>query len=349
MTKAFVRHEPLFRNWVKKLPDSLSAYPAEDKRYHLVVSLACPWAHRCLMTRSLKGLEDCISVSIVHPVFARTKPTSSTDLHAGWQFETPGNPPVANSAGFGSIDCDDVLTGKPDPVISGAIYVRDIYERHMERDDHERFTEEQLATLKYSVPILWCKKTQKIVSNESSEIIRMLNDEFNDFSKCPQVDLFPPHLLNQIESVNSWVFTDINNGVYKCGFGKDQHSYDEAIETLFSSLDRAENILSKSKFLCGDTMTAADIRLFATLIRFDEVYVVYFKTNCKMIRSDYPNLLRFCSDIYHIPEIKKTVNMKHIKQHYYTSHPTLNYYAIIPKGPDFLKTLDEFKANRQSF
>lgn len=168
----------------------------------------------------------------------------------------------------------------------------------------------------------------------------MFNSSFNKIAKNPDLNLYPEELSKEIDEVNSWVYPNINNGVYRCGFAKSQEAYDEAVKQLFESLDKVEETLSKKELICGDILTEADIRLFMTLIRFDEVYVVYFKTNVKMIK-DYPNIFKYLKKIYNIPEIKKSINMDHIKVHYFTSHPTLNAYSIVPSGPTIIKLLEQ--------
>jgi len=172
--------------------------------------------------------------------------------------------------------------------------------------------------------------------------MEIFNNSFNDFAKHPKLDYYPAHLLEAIKEVNAWVYDNINDGVYKCGFAKSQEAYDEAFDNLFNHLDKMEGILSKHRYLCGNEITASDIRAFVTLVRFDEVYVVYFKCNKGTLKDRYPNIFNYVKDIYQLPGIAKSVNMKHIKRHYYTSHPTLNHYGIIPKGDpvDFMSPHD---------
>ena len=315
MKGAFKRVDAGFRRIIKK--DSELA--PEAGRYHLYISFACPWASRCYAVLRLKGLEDTIGVSVVHPTWQRTNPL---DDHTGWAFKDPKDAPIPNQKGFGSFSCEGCI---PDTV-NGAKFIRDLYE--LSKD----------SIGKYSVPVLWDKKTKTIVNNESSEIMRMLNSEFNDISKVTELDIYPETLRSVIDEVNGWVYEHINNGVYRCGFAKTQEAYDAAVESLFVHLDKAEEILSKHRYLCGSQLTEADIRLFMTLVRFDEVYIVYFKTNCRPIAS-YPNLLNYCRDLFSLPAVAASVHMDHIKTHYFTSHPTLNWYAIIPKGPNFVALL----------
>jgi len=314
----FVRKEAAFRNWIS--PDS-DRFKPESGRYHLYVSYACPWAHRTLIMRSLKGLQDHIGLSVVHPTWQYTKP--GQDEQAGWVFKKEGDAPLANLNGFGSFPCKDVI---PDTV-NNAKSMRELYE----------LSKDTAGT--YSVPVLWDKKEKVIVNNESSEIIRMFNSAFNEFSKQPELDFYPESLRAEIDKVNEWVFSSINTGVYKTGFAKTQEAYEEGVTNLYNALDRVEKILEKSRFLVGTELTEADIRLFVTVLRFDEVYAVYFKCNKKKI-VDYPNIWAFARDMYQTPGIAETINMNHIKTHYYTSHPLLNHYAIIPIGPNFEETLN---------
>ncbi|KAF1862221.1 hypothetical protein Lal_00026745 [Lupinus albus] len=182
--------------------------------------------------------------------------------------------------------------------------------------------------------VLWDKKLKTIVNNESSEIIRMFNTEFNNFAENPTLDLYPTDLKTQIDENNELIYGSLNNGVYKCGFAKKQEPYNEAAKQLYEALDKCEDILNKHRYLCGNTLTEADIRLFVTLIRFDEVYAVHFKCNKKLLR-EYPNLFNYTKDIFQIPGISSSVNMEHIKLHYYRSHPSINPFGVIPLGPDF--------------
>uniref|UniRef100_A0A7S1UL66 GST C-terminal domain-containing protein n=2 Tax=Phaeomonas parva TaxID=124430 RepID=A0A7S1UL66_9STRA len=301
-----------------------SKYPAVAGRYHLYISHACPWANRCLAVLKLKGLEDAIGVSIVHPTWEKTKP--EVDEHAGWVFKSPEDPPIPSTAGHGSFK-PKVLV--PDSV-NNAPTVRALYDIANDTGG------------KYSVPVLWDKHTSTIVNNESSEIIRMFNSAFNENGLCknPELDLYPKHLRSEIDAVNEWVYPTINNGVYRCGFATTQDAYETAFAELFGSLDRVEDILSRQRYIAGDQLTEADIRLFMTLVRFDEVYVVYFKTNGKAIR-EYPNIMDYCRELYQIPQIGESIDMEHIKMHYFTSHPILNTYAIIPVGSNTIENLQQ--------
>lgn len=291
----FKRTTAGFRNWITPdgEPGSSGAggFPAESGRYHLYVSYACPWAHRTLIFRALKGLEDHITVSVVHPDM----------LDDGWTFETD----------FAGTTGDD-LFGKP--------FLRDIYTQ-AQPDVSGRVT----------VPILWDKKTGQIVSNESSEIIRMFNSAFNDLTGN-DTDYYPEDLREQIETINARVYDEVNNGVYKSGFATTQEAYDEAVVTLFDALDWLEGILSENRYLTGDRLTEADWRLFTTLVRFDLVYHLHFKCNRKRI-IDYPNLWGYTRELYQVAGIANTVHFDHIVRHYHYSHDTINPNRIIPINP----------------
>lgn len=292
----FVRKAPQFRNWIttdgSKGPSGTAGFKAEPNRYHLYVSLACPWAHRTLIFRTLKGLEEMIPISIVHWYMAEN----------GWTF-APG---------------DGVVS---DP-ISHAQYMHEIYTA-ADKNYSGRVT----------VPVLWDKKQNTIVSNESPEIIRMFNSAFDDIG-AKKGDFYPAELRTQIDALNDRIYETVNNGVYKAGFATTQAAYDEAIEPLFASLDWLEDILSEKRYLTGDTITEADWRLFTTLVRFDPVYVGHFKCNKKRI-SDYPNLFDYTCDLFQQPGIAETVNMKHIKHHYYASHESINPSRVVPAGPNW--------------
>ncbi|CAO2842032.1 unnamed protein product [Amaranthus hypochondriacus] len=309
---AFVRSPSTFRNFISR--EQGSTFQPESGRYHLYISYACPWASRCISFLQIKGLDKAISFTSVKPKWERTK---EGDAHMGWVF------PVSDAEEPGA---------EPDP-LHGAKSIRELYE---------------LASAnysgKYTVPVLWDKKHQTIVSNESSEIIRMLNSEFNEIAENGNLDLYPHHLRAQIDEVNEWIYDSINNGVYRCGFATKQEPYDMAVEKLYEALDKCEEILGKQRYLCGSSLTEADVRLFVTLIRFDEVYAVHFKCNKKLLR-EYPNLFNYTKEIFQIPGMSSTVNMDHIKMHYYGSHPSINPYGIIPHGPniDYLSHHDREK------
>ncbi|WP_417795986.1 glutathione S-transferase family protein [Terasakiella pusilla] len=271
----FKRQESQFRNWVKA--DGSTDFAPESGRYRLYVSLACPWAHRTLIFRSLKGLENDIDVVVVDPIM----------LDKGWIL--PDGQPLHTL--YTSVDPD--------------------------------------ITTRVTVPILWDKKTNTIVSNESAEIIRMLNAEFG----AGGTDYYPAALRDQIDEINNFVYDKINNGVYKTGFATTQEAYEEAFENLFDALDHVEKILGQNRYLVGEQITEADWRLFTTLVRFDAVYVGHFKCNKKRI-VDYPNLWGFLRELYQIEGVADTVNMDHIKTHYYASHKTINPTDVIPLGPE---------------
>lgn len=290
----FVREDAGFRNWVtadgSAGPTGVGGFKAEANRYHLYVSLACPWAHRTTIYRKLKGLEDMISLSVVHPFMG----------DKGWTF----------AEGAGVI---------ADPIVN-ASYLYEVYVAA--KPDY---------TGRVTVPILWDKKTNTIVSNESSEIIRMLNSAFDEVG-ATDVNFLPKALLAEIDTVNEFVYSAVNNGVYKAGFATTEAAYKEAVVTLFNALDTLEVRLADQRYLLGDTITEADWRLFTTLVRFDAVYVGHFKCNIRRI-VDYPNLWGYLRDLYQVPGIAETVSIEHIKAHYYTSHANINPTRIIPVGP----------------
>ncbi|WCN10457.1 glutathione S-transferase family protein [Marinomonas mediterranea] len=296
----FVRSEAQFRNWItsetQNEQDAQSNFPAEKGRYHLYVSLACPWAHRTLIFRKLKSLEDIISVSCVHPDM----------LSNGWEFKEEQN----------FLD-KDVTAGDP---LYQSKFAHDIYTR---------------ADANYSgrvtVPILWDKKQQTIVSNESSEIIRMFNDAFNHITGNT-LDFYPQERRNDIDEINEKIYHTVNNGVYKSGFATTQEAYEEAVLPLFKTLDDIEVILTNQDFLIDNQITEADWRLFTTLIRFDAVYHGHFKCNLKRI-IDYPNINAYLQRLYETKGIKETVNLTHIKRHYYYSHDMINPSRVVPLGP----------------
>lgn len=315
----FVRTAAGFREIIS---DSNPTFKPEKDRYHLYISYGCPWANRCLAVLKLKGLDDCIGFTAVHPTWQRTRPGDEEDQHFGWTFFQSGkDAPFSSPNGNGSFAPD----GSDEDPINGVKFIRDLYEKSNDTKH------------KYSVPVLWDKREGRIVNNESSEIVRMFTKEFDQWATGPMAahDFYPEALRPEIDAVNDWVYPSINDGVYKCGFAKTQAAYDEAVTNLYEGLDRLESVLSQHRYLVGDTLTEADIRLFMTLIRFDEVYAVYFKCNVKLV-SQYPNIRNYMRDIYQLPGFSSCINMEHIKTHYYTSHPTLNIYAVIPRGPDVI-------------
>src|SRR5690606_3815250 len=292
----FVRQESAFRNWVRA--DGSTAFAPEPGRYHLYVSLACPWAHRTLIARKLKRLEDALSISVVHPWMGPE----------GWSFENP----------------DDTPGCIPDTV-NGARVLHEIYTR---ADPH--------YTGRVTVPVLWDRERRTIVNNESSEILRMLGREFDAYGDA-SLDLYPEPLREEIDAVNAFVYPRVNNGVYRCGFATSQAAYEEAFEELFAALDELDRRLAKQRHLVGERITEADWRSFTTLVRFDAVYFGHFKCNRRRI-ADYANLSQYLTALYHVPGVGATVHMDHIKTHYYWSHTTINPHRIVPIGPslDFL-------------
>jgi putative glutathione S-transferase len=285
----FVRGETQFRAFVSA--DGSTGFKAESGRYHLYVSLACPWAHRTLIFRVLKGLEDTISVSIVDPFMA----------DKGWAF--------GESEGCIA-----------DPLINAG---------HL----HEIYTQAQADySGRVTVPVLWDRERSIIVNNESAEIIRMMNSEFGAFD-AESPDYCPDDLRDEIDEINERMFTDINNGVYRNGFATTQAAYEEAFEQLFAALDWVEDRLGTRRYLCGERLTEADWRLFVTLLRFDCVYVGHFKCNLRRI-SDYPCLSNYLRELYQTPGVAGTCNFRHIKEHYYRSHESLNPTRIVPSGPE---------------
>lgn len=284
----FERSAAQFRNWVEA--DADADFPAQSKRYHLYVSYACPWAHRTLIFRKLKGLEKHIDVSVVHPLM----------LENGWEF--------APQQGYGD-------------------------QLHQHAYLHQLYCQ---ANPEYSgrvtVPVLWDSQQHTVVSNESADIIRMFNSEF-DAITGNTLDFYPESKRTEIDDINAFVYEHINNGVYKCGFATEQSVYEEEYDRLFTALDELEQQLAQQRFLVGDQLTEADWRLFTTLVRFDAVYYSHFKTNRKRI-IDYPNLWDYVRALYQVPGIAETTVMADIKQHYYGSHPMINANQLVPKGPD---------------
>ena len=291
-------------------------YPPDAGRYHLYVALACPWADGALALMLMKGLDHAVTYSVTHPTWNRTNRDRPEAQHCGWICPSPGAPPVASSTGHGAFPCDAALL--PDPVF-GAATVREVYEKAGAADQ------------KYTTPLLLDKKTGTIVSNESKVILKIFNSAYNGLATNPCLDLYPAGKADEIQSLDDLIYNNINNGVYRCGFATTQSAYETAFADLFGALDRCESILATRRYLTGDQPTWIDLRLFMTLIRFDAVYVVYFKCNKKRI-SDYPNLSEYCRDMYQLPEMSRSINMDHIKTHYFTSHPHLNTYSIIPQG-----------------
>ena len=292
----FKRSESQFRNFItadgSAGPTGKGGFKAEAGRYHLYVCLACPWAHRTLIFRALKGLENMIDVSVVDYFMGES----------GWTFDQ-----------------------EHDDIVSDDLYGLDyLYELYIKADDN--------YSGRVTVPVLWDKQQDTIVSNESADIIRMLNSAFDDIGAKPG-DYYPNDLHHKIDEINKRVYSDINNGVYKAGFATEQSVYEKHVKNLFAALDWVEAILAENRYLTGEHITEADWRLFTTLIRFDAVYHGHFKCNLKRL-IDYPNISGYVRELYQIPGIAETVNMKHIQAHYYTSHPTINPNGIVPLGPN---------------
>ncbi|WP_191085769.1 glutathione S-transferase family protein [Roseococcus microcysteis] len=287
---AFVRNESPFRNWVTADgapgPTGEGGFKAEHGRYHLYVSLACPWAHRTLIFRVLNGLQDSISVSVVNWLM----------LDHGWTF----------------VEGEGVI---PDP-IQNARFLHQVYTAA-----DPRFTG------KVTVPVLWDKARGTIVSNESADIIRMLDTAWGGGGRH-----YPEALREEIDALNARIYDTLNNGVYKAGFATTQAAYEAAVHPLFETLDWLEGILSRRRYLCGDTITEADWRLFPTLLRFDAVYAGHFKCDRRRI-ADYPALSGYLRELYQWPGVRETVNFSHIRRHYYESHRGLNPHGIVPVGP----------------
>ena len=284
----FVRRESRFRRRVTA--DGREGVPAARGRFHLYVSLACPWAHRTLIYRVLKRLEDVVSLSIVDPVVGDD----------GWEFsDSPG--------------C------VPDPV-AGFRYLRQVY-----------LAADPRYSGRVTVPVLWDRKDGTIVNNESADIIRMFNSAFNELTPAT-ADYYPVPLRTEIDAFNERIYAAVNNGVYRCGFAGSQTAYERAFHTLFKCLDELEERLGSRRFLTGEAITEADWRLFTTLVRFDAVYYVHFKCNLRRI-AEYRNLSRLLGELYGVPGVAKTVNIEHVKRHYYLSHRHLNPSGLVPVGP----------------
>jgi glutathionyl-hydroquinone reductase len=304
----FNRPTTSFRNFVtadgSAGPTGEGGFAAEPNRYHLYVSPACPWAHRTLIFRKLKKLDDVISVSLTEPLYGKT----------GWEFGT-------------------TQAGTPDQV-NGKKTLAEIY---LLADPH--------YTGRVSVPVLWDKKRRTVVSNESSEIIRMLNSAFDAFTDV-HTDYYPAALRVEIDSINDLVYPTVNNGVYRAGFATSQDAYEEAARGIFNTFDQLETRLAKQRYLAGNQITEADWRLFTTLVRFDSVYHGHFK--CNLLRlADYPNLWNYTRDLYQVPGVAETVSIEQIKRHYYGSQRNVNPTGIVPIGPiiDFNAPHDRSRFN----
>ncbi|MBU0521564.1 MAG: glutathione S-transferase family protein [Gammaproteobacteria bacterium] len=305
---AFQREQAQRRNWLtadgKPGPTGVGGFAAEAGRYHLYVSLACPWAHRTLILRKLKGLENLIDVSVV----------SWLMLENGWTF--------------------DQNLGSTGDKLDHFNFM------------HQRYTADTADyTGRVTVPVLWDKQQNRIINNESAEIIRMFNGAFDDLTGN-DLDFYPAPLRGEIDALNERIYPAVNNGVYRAGFATSQQAYEEAFDDVFAELDRLEQLLGANRYLVGEYLTEADIRLFTTLIRFDAVYHGHFKCNLRRI-ADYPNLSNWLREIYQWPGVAETVDFQHIKNHYYGSHKTINPTGIVPKGPaqDFTATHDRARLN----
>lgn len=290
----FKRSESQFRNWITSDgsagPSGEGGFKAEAGRYHLYVSLACPWAHRTLIFRKLKKLEDLISVSIVDPLM----------LSKGWEFKGKDGGTVDHL--FGSEALWQVYT-RADPTYSGRV----------------------------TVPVLWDKQKNTIVSNESAEIIRMFNSAFDELTGS-NADFYPQDLRTEIDELNARIYGTVNNGVYKAGFATSQEAYEQGVTPLFDMFEELEERLASRRYLTGSAITEADWRLFTTLVRFDPVYVGHFKCNIRRI-ADYKNLQGYLRDLYQVAGVAETVDMRHIKEHYYRSHTMINPTGVVPVGP----------------
>ncbi len=288
----FVRQRSAFRDRVTA--DGSSPYPAQSGRYHLYVSLACPWAHRAIIVRRLKGLDAAISMSVVDPV--------RDEL--GWAFRPQDNATFTSGDPLHGWDYLSQAYVASDPDFRGRV----------------------------TVPVLWDTVTGRIVNNESADIIEMLNREFDAFAERPEVDLAPADLAADRDDLDRLIYDAVNNGVYRAGFASSQAAYEEAVVPLFETLDRLDDRLADRRYLFGDRQTLSDWRLFTTLVRFDAVYVGHFKCNVRRI-ADYPNLSGYLRDLFQTPGVADTVDFDQIKRHYYVTHGAINPTAIVPVGP----------------
>ncbi|MFB9807961.1 glutathione S-transferase family protein [Haladaptatus pallidirubidus] len=286
----FERQTTTFREWVEA--DEDAEFPSESGRYHLYVSYACPWAHRTLVTRALKGLEDAISVSIVDP-YRRDD---------GWEFSPERSGCTADT-------------------VNGTEYLRDVY---TEADPE--------FTGRVTVPVLWDKRKETIVNNESADIMRMLDTAFDSVAER-DVTFYPEAYRGEVDETIEAIYEPVNNGVYRAGFADTQSAYETAVTELFDALDHWETVLADQRYLVGEKLTEADFAMFTTLVRFDAVYATHFKCNLRRI-TDYPNMRNYLKELYQLPGVAETVRMDHIKEHYYRSHTDINPKQIVPKGPE---------------
>jgi glutathionyl-hydroquinone reductase len=320
------RELTLWLDFISSEPDA--KFPPEAGRYHLYLSYACPGSHRVLIVRALKGLEECISVTYVHPSWRLTRPDDPNDKHRGWVFGNPNGEPFPNTIGRGGPFPPAYEGNEPDPNFN-AYSIREIYEQAQDTSG------------KFTIPLLWDRKLNTIVNNESSDIAYMLNSCFNDFATNPDLDLYTEYDeegVAKLNEVSEWLAPLMIHGVYRCGFAKSQRAYNRAIAELCEAFDRADDMLHDQRYLTGDALTDADIRLFVSLLRFDEVYAVYFKANARLVMLT-PNLLNFCRDVYQIAGVAETCNMEQIKAHFYGSHAEWNKYSVIPRGLGFMDLL----------
>ncbi len=287
---SFERGETTFRDWVSDEPDA--TYQPEAGRYHLYVSYACPWAHRTLVVRALKGLEDAIPVSVVDPYRGED----------GWQF-----------------------TPEKDGCTRDRVHDVDVLRELYVKADPD-------ATCRVTVPVLWDTHEETIVNNESREIMRMLDTEF-DAQATRDVDLYPEGYREDVDRIIDEIYEPINNGVYRAGFATRQEPYDEAVDELFSALEHWDAVLGEQRYLAGDRLTEADVAMFTTLVRFDQVYHTHFMCNVQYVR-EYEHLWPYLRDLYNTSGVGATVNMNHIREHYYTTHPDVNPHGIVARGPD---------------
>ncbi len=286
----FQRSETTFRDRVRA--DGSTEFEPEAGRYHLYVSYACPWAHRTLITRQLKGLQEAVSVSVVDPLMGED----------GWEFsEAPGAIP---------------------DTVNGADYLREVYARA-----------DAGYTGRVTVPVLWDRQRETIVNNESKEIMRMFDLEFDEIAEHPEVDLYPEDRRDEIDETIEAIYQPINNGVYRAGFAASQEAYETAVDELFEALDHWDERLANRRYLCGDRVTEADICMFTTLYRFDAVYHIHFKCSTRRL-VDYPNLWPYARDLYQTEDFRTTCNMHHIREHYYRSHETVNPRRIVAREPE---------------
>lgn len=288
-TGKFNRMPTKFHHWISA--DGSSKFKAEPGRYHLYVSLGCPWAHRTVILWQLKKLQEIVGLSIVDPVISKS----------GWKFTT--------------------RKGCIADTVNNAEYLQEIYT-----------LADSNYTGRVTVPVLWDKKTQTIVNNESLQIIKMFNSQFDGFTKS-EIDFYPQTLQTKIDEVIDKIYQPINNGVYRAGFASSQSAYEQAVRELFDALDGWEEVLTKQPYLCGDTITLADWCMFTTLFRFDLAYYGVFKCNLKQLR-DYPNLWNYCRDLYQQPAVKEVCNQSHVRELYYAGIPEINPNRIVPLGPE---------------